>query len=97
MSTKTVRQYRTARRHNVRLLQDVKDIAEALGIEVYQVFNNPRPRCGKCHEPTEILRGYDGREVGRWCKKCRLFWVLHEIEKIVTVRRYEPWSELDNE
>lgn len=90
--TNTVRQYRTAKRHDVRLLQDSSEIAEALDIEIYQVGANPRPRCGKCHAPTEILRGYDGREVGRWCKECGYFWVLIEFEKVVKVREFTPWG-----
>lgn len=89
---KTVIQYRTAKRHDVRLFREPKEIAELLGIEIYEIGKNPRPRCGKCKEPTEVLRGYDGREVGRWCETCGYFWVRREFERTITVSEYVPWG-----
>ena len=87
--SKTVRQYRTARRHNVRLIRTSREIEELTG----EWSHNPRPRCGKCHSPTEVLRGYDGREVGRWCEDCGYFWVHKEFERTITVTEYLPWWE----
>jgi hypothetical protein len=84
---KTITQYRTAKRNDVQLIRDRDIIAEIAGYW----SENPRPRCGKCKRPTEILRGYDGREVGRWCEEDRYFWVKTIITKTVKVVVYEPW------
>ena len=87
---KTVIQYRTAKRHDVRLIRDPKDIEVITG----EYSENPRPRCGECKNPTEVLRGYDGREVGRWCEEDGLFWVRREFERTITVVEYGPWEGL---
>ena len=87
-----ITKYLTPKRHDVRLLRTSKEIEEITG----EWAENPRPRCGKCHSPTEVLRGYDGREVGRWCNHCGYFWVLIEFEKTITVTEYMPWGDFEN-
>lgn len=88
---KTITQYHTAKRHDVRLIRDPDEIEEMTD----EYSENPRPRCGKCKNPTEILRGYDGREVGRWCKADGYFWVRRELERTITVVDYVPWEVFD--